>query len=380
MTKKERRNGVKIPDEGRDEGTKVKKVKVKINNIIFKDDLYPREKVDENLIQVYAENIGLCPPITINQDNILIDGKTRLEAAKKKGRTEINCYVEQTKSDEDIFRRAVELNATHGKQLSNKEKKDVAIKLFDGKNGKELVIILSVSTDCFNKWVRDVRREREEALENRIIKEYLKAELTQEQVAEKIGVSVRKVSEVKTKFSEKINLLIRKKDEAPAEILERFREIIHFEPYPTNIWEVYKRNSFDESDTEEDADRFNKSLLHYYTEPFDTVYVYKSHKIIDACKELFRRHFTGEEIIATPNLALLDDKNLEYNVKMLKIKMKKGYIVLKASSLEQDTIFYKKMGELDCALENRIIIPRIYKKDGTTMKHGYDTVMIFRVK
>ena len=55
----------------------------KVSDIIFREDLYPRINKDPQLVQRYAENIEVLPPIQINQDNILIDGWHRWTAYRK---------------------------------------------------------------------------------------------------------------------------------------------------------------------------------------------------------------------------------------------------------------------------------------------------------
>ena len=62
-------------------------MKVKVKDIIFRKDLYPRaDKAfgtgsgkDFELIEKYCSAIECLPPIIINQDNILIDGWHRLK-------------------------------------------------------------------------------------------------------------------------------------------------------------------------------------------------------------------------------------------------------------------------------------------------------------
>ena len=55
-------------------------MKIKIEDIIIKDDCYPRFQINESIVREYAENIDVLPTICINTDNILIDGRLRLEA------------------------------------------------------------------------------------------------------------------------------------------------------------------------------------------------------------------------------------------------------------------------------------------------------------
>ena len=68
-------------------------MRIPINNIKLNPGRRTTEPEDvENLAKSIAE-LGLLNPITINQDNTLIAGRHRLEAAKLLGWTEIECIV-----------------------------------------------------------------------------------------------------------------------------------------------------------------------------------------------------------------------------------------------------------------------------------------------
>ena len=55
-------------------------MKLDINKVVFREDLYPRFEPKQSLIHTYSESIEYLPPIKVNQDNILIDGFHRLKA------------------------------------------------------------------------------------------------------------------------------------------------------------------------------------------------------------------------------------------------------------------------------------------------------------
>jgi len=130
-----------------------------INDIVIRMDLYPRQEVDNKKVQEYSENTDLLPAIIINQDNILIDGLHRLKANKQAGNKEIECIVEKTESENEIYLRAIETNATHGLQLSMKDKQSVAVKLYDLKNRERLIKSLSVSPRTFDGWVSNKSKQ-----------------------------------------------------------------------------------------------------------------------------------------------------------------------------------------------------------------------------
>ena len=270
---------------------------IKITDIKIKPEYYPRFQINWEKVKEYAENFDKLPPPEVNQDDILTDGRHRIEAAKMNKLSEIKVVVKECPEDK-VLLRATELNAQHGIQLSYKEKRQLAIKLFNGTNGKKLVQILSVSEDCFNKWVSDIRQKKEKKIQYDIIMEYLKAEQTMEKVAEKFGVVTSKVSETKNKFLEKINLLISKKDKATPEDKEEFDEICEFKPFITNIWNASKivggwgERTYDLVRLPPDI---YVNIYHYFSEPFDVVYVpyHQDDTIIDVCKRWFRRYYVN---------------------------------------------------------------------------------------
>ncbi len=72
------------------------------------------------------------PPITVamrGQSAVLIDGWHRYEAAAQLGLEYITCKVIDTPPEGDYFRLAFELNATHGKPLTQSDRKAYASKL-----------------------------------------------------------------------------------------------------------------------------------------------------------------------------------------------------------------------------------------------------------
>ena len=228
-------------------------MKKKITEIQIRMDLYPRQEPDNRKIQEYSENVELLPPIIINQDNILIDGLHRLKANKQAGNTEIECVVEKTASENEIYLRAIETNSTHGLQLSMKDKQSVAVKLYDLKNRERLIKSLSISPRTFDGWVSNKAKQLKQEKEEEAISLYLHAELTQQEVADRIGVSVSTINENIKKFENCKNA-----------------EIENFQPFLYNIWNTSKEdNSIKHFGLFPEV--FFENLLYYYTKPFDVV-------------------------------------------------------------------------------------------------------------
>lgn len=94
---------------------------IRISEVIYREDLYPRIKTDPAIVQKYAEDLSVLPPIEVNQHNELIDGWHRWTTHKKNDIDSIEVTVTQTNSDAHLLELAIEENATHGLQLSQTE-------------------------------------------------------------------------------------------------------------------------------------------------------------------------------------------------------------------------------------------------------------------
>lgn len=253
-------------------------MKLKINEIKIRMDLYPRQEPDNRKIQEYSENVELLPPILINQDNILIDGLHRLKANKQVGNTEIECLIENTNGENEIYIRAIETNAIHGLQLSMKDKQSIAVKLYDLKNRERLIKSLSVSPRTFDGWVSNKAKQLKQEKEEEAISLYLHAELTQKDVAEEIGVSEGYINEILKNCKNAEN-----------------EEIKNFQPFLYNIWNTSKEdNSIKHFGLFPEV--FFENLLYYHTKPFDVVYdpFVGGGTAIDCSKKWMRRYFVSD--------------------------------------------------------------------------------------
>src|SRR5262245_13780533 len=136
-------------------------ITMKVSEVVFRDDLYPRIEKNPATVQKYAEDLSVLPPIEVNQRNELIDGWNRWTAHKKRGALEIQASVTETASDAHLLELAIERNATHGLQLSQADKQKMAKTIYlragDRKERMEakakLCKILSVSPDVLKVWL-----------------------------------------------------------------------------------------------------------------------------------------------------------------------------------------------------------------------------------
>jgi ParB-like chromosome segregation protein Spo0J len=181
-----------IPDEiQRDKPT------VPISSITIRDDLYPRLQKNPALVQRYAENIEVLPPIEINQHNELIDGWHRLMAYKTANLTEIPVTVTETKSDVETLALAIERNAKHGLQLNSADKREMAIRLYNNGEGwskKEIARILSVGESTVYRYLEGISTRCDEEID-KIILEMHRAGATQQEIADATGIPQRTISD-----------------------------------------------------------------------------------------------------------------------------------------------------------------------------------------
>ena len=104
---------------------------IKVSDVIYREDLYPRIEHSPAIVQQYAESIEVLPPIEINQHNELIDGWHRWTAHKQAKAETIKATVTETKNETEFLELAIERNSKHGLQLSLTDKKEMARKIYN---------------------------------------------------------------------------------------------------------------------------------------------------------------------------------------------------------------------------------------------------------
>ena len=128
-----------------------------IDEIKWRKDLYPRLEPNATVIQQYAEDITVLPPIEINQHNELIDGYHRWTAHRKAQAETIAVFVTETTSDRHLAFLAVERNSKHGCQMSSGEKKTFALKWYTGEAAEKetFATMLGVTVRTIRRWLAD---------------------------------------------------------------------------------------------------------------------------------------------------------------------------------------------------------------------------------
>lgn len=262
----------------------------KVSDIIFDEKLYPRISRDPKLVDKYAENIEVLPPIEVNQELKLIDGWHRLNAYKNLKMEEIPVTITKTSSDEEFLALTIQRNASHGMQLSNDDKKSMAVRLFNSGKGydeENIAKVLSVSKRSVGTYLKNIKDNLVEE-QNKVIFDMLMACYTQEEIAEKIGCDS---TDKRLRLSGKV-------EEFPnyQKVFATYQEA-DWKPEIYNIWSFAKKTNEVEhfGNTEQ---RIVDNLLYTFTEPFDIVVdpFAGGGSTIDVCKKRMRRFYVSDRI------------------------------------------------------------------------------------
>ena len=258
-------------------------MKLNVNDVVYREDLYPRFEANQALIQRYAYSVDQLPPIKVNQNNILIDGFHRWKAHQIEGLHEIEIEVIETASDKELKRMAYQLNSNHGLQLSNDEKRKYAVEYIAEMSVQALSAILSVGESTIKRWTELQRKALEEERNRKIVELYLRAWNTQQSIADMFGVAHNTVYTIVDNF----------KNAHLGEIEA------DFEPPIYNIWKLNKQDNATKSHFGSFPLYFMRSLLYYHTEPMDIVFdpFAGGGTTVDACKEMMRRYYCTDRIV-----------------------------------------------------------------------------------
>lgn len=290
-----------------------------IGNIVLREDLYPRESLNHEIVQRYAVDVSVLPPLEVNQDDVLIDGRHRWTAHKNAGSKEVECIVTETASDAELLELSIERNAKHGHQLSTNDKKRMARRIYhetpqEDRGGKKerLATLLSVGASTVASWLSRIDKDQREERQAAVLNLHLQC-FTQEEIAKRVGMPRTTVEGLLTEFP---NLEIPSiaglhSEGAPAESApqkahesfeqERLLKIasenrenaFHVSDFKVPIYNVWKQQTKSEG-----AEHFGNSevtwvdrLLYLYTKPFDIVVdpFAGGGSTLDICKKRFRR-------------------------------------------------------------------------------------------
>jgi DNA modification methylase len=264
-------------------------IEIKVDDVIFRDDCYPRIEQDPKLVQKYAEDLDVLPPIEINQHNELIDGWHRWTAHKKKKAETIKTVVVETKSDIDLYALAIERNSKFGWQLTEADKKNAAIRLYnvgEGLEKEEVAKTLSVSLRMVNSYLTDIDKQIREARKKKIFEMWLACH-TQAEIAAAVELSQKEIS----KKEEELYLL----ETLPKGIKLTATYQDEFEPPLYNVW-AFGKSSNELKHPGQSEKRILDNLLYLFTEPFDIVVdpFAGGASTVDICKKRLRRYWASD--------------------------------------------------------------------------------------
>lgn len=125
-------------------------------------------RTNEGRVQRYAELTDVLPPIVVNKDGKLIDGKHRIEANALAGNQFIKVIVLDLAEDE-VFERAYKANAEHGESYTDRERTNDAHRIWNERVAKleaagltwkdmhqsDFAKEFGISRMTINRWLQD---------------------------------------------------------------------------------------------------------------------------------------------------------------------------------------------------------------------------------
>ena len=260
---------------------------IKTSEVVFRDDLYPRIRHSQEKAQEYSEHLECLPPIEINQRCELIDGFHRWTAHRLRGLEQIQVTVTETTSDNHLLSLAIQRNAAHGLQLSQADKRRMAIRFYATKEFDKdgLATLLAVSLRTVQEWVSDLDAAEREARREKILALYLRC-YTAEEIGQQVGLTHQQVDfETKALLQETADLPKSAKVtfsddfEIKALLVENadLRKLLKvtfseegFQKPIYNVWAFAKKTN-ETSHFGNTEQRIVDNLLYLYTEPNDIV-------------------------------------------------------------------------------------------------------------
>jgi hypothetical protein len=263
-----------------------KTLEINISEIVFREDLYPRFKPNPSLIQEYANNLGVLPPIEVSQDNILIDGYHRWKAHETANIKSFRVVVTNVESEAELLLLAVERNSKHGQQLTQAEKKKYAIRWWDVLETDKICSALSITKRTFSTWTKSKQKEKEIEIKKTIFDMHLSCH-TQQEIADAVGMSQPFVVEQIAEF-------ITDDANADSDIFGDYEQDGSTRQLYT-IWNIGKATN--------EVKHFGNippeivdNLMYLYTNPFDVVFdpFGGGGSTIDMCEKRKRRFYVSD--------------------------------------------------------------------------------------
>ena len=264
---------------------------VKLSQIVFDKNIYPRKAHDPTLVQRYAESMESIETqgkfVSVSEDMRLLDGRHRFLAYQTlsldEPDKEIQVFVYPASSDKEAFAIAVELNSDFGWQMTPEDKKSSAIRMYQsfGMTQDEIARSLKIGKAKVNQWLQDILESERQEREARIWDMWLSCH-SQQEIVETLDIGKSTISE----FLQESSIKFSGNDS------ELFR---NFSPEVYTIWNFSKATNqvrhFGNIPPE-----IIDNLLYYYTQPFDVVFdpFGGGGSTIDKCIERKRRYYVSD--------------------------------------------------------------------------------------
>jgi len=255
---------------------------MKLSDIIFDKEVYPRIEKDDEKINLYRQAIDLLPPIIISKNKKLIDGYHRLIAYRLEQKKEIEVETLDITEDQDIYLEALKRNSSHGMQLNLGEKKRAAIALYEKYKftQEKIAKILSVTHQSISNYIADLIKIKKEERARLIIDLYLKCYPEHE-----IGILLKKAGHSNLKQRQIHNII------EDSKIFANFCKIAMTSPQHSNSWKPFNLDKSQIKFKGQSPKELIQNILYYYTEPRDIVIdpMAGSGAVGVVCKEMGRR-------------------------------------------------------------------------------------------
>lgn len=259
------------------------KMKIKLSEIIFDAEIYPRIERDDEKINLYRQAIDLLPPIIISKNKKLIDGYHRLIAYRLEQKKEIEVETLNITEDQDIYLEALKRNSSHGMQLNLAEKKRAAIALYEKYKftQEKIAKILSVTHQSISNYIADLIKIKKEERARMILDLYLKCYPEHE-----IRILLKNKGHGDLERRQ-INDIIRDN-----KIFANFCKIAITSPQHSNAWKQFNLDKSQIKFKGQLPKELVQNIIYYYTEPRDIVIdpMAGSGTTGLVCKEMGRRY------------------------------------------------------------------------------------------
>ena len=186
-------------------------MKIPLSDIILDETIYPREKIDQKRVGIFAENIrdGLTfDPIEVQPHPTkegkyrILDGVHRYSAYKAIGATEISVIIKDLDGTDPLLYAA--MRAIGPRQLSEEETKNTARRVFQNNHCLTSAQIgkgIGRSRQTVDSYIADLRATIQLELDLKLFRMY-RLGIPQDRVAKRLGAIQRTISNYLEKMPE----------------------------------------------------------------------------------------------------------------------------------------------------------------------------------